>query len=76
VNQYKLQVFEEEYAYVMLIAIVDYGKFACHDLVLAKSAKIAPSKRTRDTPSVMWMGWRSVFCEAAGFLQIPYGRLF
>jgi hypothetical protein len=28
------------------------------------------------TPSVMWMGWRSVFCEAAGFLQIPYGRLF
>jgi hypothetical protein len=49
VNQYKLQVFEEEYAYVMLIAIVDYGKFAGHDLVLAKSAKIAPSKRTRDT---------------------------
>jgi hypothetical protein len=28
------------------------------------------------TPSVMWMGWQSVFCEAAGFLQIPYGRLF
>jgi hypothetical protein len=28
------------------------------------------------TPSVMWMGWRSDFCEAACFLQLPYGRLF
>jgi hypothetical protein len=28
------------------------------------------------TPSVMWMGWRSGFCKAACFLQLPHGRLF